>query len=77
MRPLQVYLRRKAIITKSVHIQESKSTIGNEVNISLQSSPIVPVASHELVSISEPDLPIAIRKGTETCAKHPLYIYFF
>lgn len=73
MRPLQVYSRRKAIITEPVHIQESEPTTGNEVNTSLQSSPTVPIASHELVGTSEPDLPIAVRKGTRTCTKHPLY----
>lgn len=38
-----------------------------------KTDPTVPIASHELVGTSEPDLPIAVRKGTRTCTKHPLY----
>jgi len=71
-----VYSRRQKAIPKSIHVQESNSLL-QEV---IASNPINSNNSNEFVLNNSKahvdqnlDLPIALRKGTRTCTKLPLY----
>ena len=79
-RPLQVYSRRKRPIVHSTPIQASESTpdpehesIPNEVTTFTYISPNEPEHIVDLSNFC--DLPIATRKGTRTCAKHPMHLF--
>jgi len=71
-----VYSRREKAIPKSIHVQESNPLLQEVIT----SNPINSNNSNEFVlNNSEAqvdqnlDLPIALRKGTRTCTKQPLY----
>ncbi|KAG8487880.1 hypothetical protein CXB51_018329 [Gossypium anomalum] len=61
-RPLLVYSRKKA----PVQVQSSSSPIRPEVIAE-------PTLNYNTANLD--DFPVAIRKGTRTCTKHPLYLF--
>lgn len=74
-----VYSRRGKAIPRSSHVQESNPTSLHEVNpfhpINSNSGSFDDCPSEKSVAQVDPnlDLPIALRKGTRTCTKQPLY----
>ena len=69
-RPLLHYSRRKAPIVQPMQIQELESAPGNEVITQTEPSQEIVSDFHE---DNEPNLPIALRKGTKKCTQRPLY----
>ena len=69
-RPLQAYSRKRAPIPQPVQVQSSNSASGSVEVITQPNDNIT-----ETLEQNDYDVPIAIRKGTRTCTKHPLHLF--
>lgn len=79
--PLKQYFRKKVRVPQSVQVQSPVSAtvqipetriLTTERQTSL-AEPSQPTDNHE--KPDDEDLPIALRKGTRACTKHPLYLF--
>ena len=68
--PLLHYSRRKVPIVQPMQIHELEPTPGNKVITHTERSQEIVSDFHE---DNEPNLPIALRKGTKKCTQRPLY----
>ena len=65
--PLKVYSRKKVHISEPVQIQESEPQSGTENSV-----PLCVQSDSAPCEFNDLDLPIAVRKGTRECTKHPI-----
>ena len=79
--PLQVYSRKKIPVSQSVQVQ-------SPIHVVVEVPEIVPIPTKNVTPSTKPnkpidecekpsdmDLPIALRKGTRACTKHPISLF--